>query len=76
MLDIHRLRKVARLTQRELALRARISPVRVSLAECQYVRLSAKEEAAIRKAIAEAADSHAARIRNALAGADVVGGDQ
>ena len=56
-MDIRELRKAARITQWELASRTGISRMRLSLAECGYVALTATELAAIQTttlAIAEA----------------------
>jgi hypothetical protein len=64
-MDIRELRRMARLTQIELAHLTGINRVKLSFAECHYVTLTAQEEASIRKAITEAVDSHALRVRDA-----------
>ena len=67
MIDIRQLRKAARLTQIELAQQTGISRVRLSLAECDYVKLSHKELDLIQKVIAREPRRRQARIR-AIAG--------
>jgi transcriptional regulator with XRE-family HTH domain len=64
--DLRAIRRTARLTQLEVSRRTGIDRAKLSFAECGYVELSSDEQAAIRKAIAEAADNHAAQVRRAL----------
>jgi DNA-binding XRE family transcriptional regulator len=64
-MDIRELRRMARLTQIELAHLTGINRVKLSFAECHYVTLTAQEESSIREAIAEAVESQALRVRNA-----------
>jgi transcriptional regulator with XRE-family HTH domain len=64
---LRQLRKIARLTQIELSQRTGIDRTRLSFLECGYLSLTKEEESLIRKAIVEAAESHALRVRDALA---------
>jgi transcriptional regulator with XRE-family HTH domain len=64
---LRQLRKIARLTQIELSQRTGIDRTRLSFLECGYLSLTKEEESLIRKAITEATESHAARVRDALA---------
>jgi len=66
-IDLRPLRRIARLTQLELSQRTGIDRTRLSFAECGYISLSADEQTAIMRAVAEAAETHAASVRTALA---------
>jgi len=65
-MDVRKLRKTARLTQIELAQQTRISRVRLSFAECGYLKLTQKELTLIQKVIARELGRRAARIRAAV----------
>ncbi len=65
-MNIREVRRVARLTQIELAQLANINRVRLSFAECHYLSLTAEEEASICKAISEATERNAALVRRVL----------
>jgi len=56
-MDIRQLRKTARITQWELADRTGISRMRLSLAECGYVSLTAAELAAVESATVSTAEA-------------------
>jgi len=66
-MDLRRARQIARLTQLELSQRTGIDRAKLGLAECVYICLSEDEQAAIRRAVAEAAETHAASVRTSLA---------
>lgn len=65
-MNLRALRRTARLTQLELSQRTGIDRAKLSFAECGYVQLNPDEAAAIKRAITEAAESHTARVREAL----------
>lgn len=65
-MNIRELRRMARLSQVEVAALTGICRVRLSFAECNYMTLKPEEESAIRKAIAEAVELNAASVRQAL----------
>jgi transcriptional regulator with XRE-family HTH domain len=54
-MDVRQLRRAARMTQYELADRTGISRMRLSLAECGYVSLTAAELSAIESATVSSA---------------------
>jgi len=63
MKGLRRLRQAARLTQVELAHRARIDRTRLSLAENGYVHLVADERARIRKTLLSLAEANMLTLR-------------
>ncbi len=61
-MDIRQLRKTARLSQFELSQRTGISRIRLSHAECAYLRLRPDEESAIRRTIREIAQERVVQL--------------
>jgi transcriptional regulator with XRE-family HTH domain len=68
--NLKKLRKLAAMTQFELAQRCGVSRMRLSLAECEQIDLNAEELAAICKTLFEAIENRAIQIRYALTSAD------
>jgi transcriptional regulator with XRE-family HTH domain len=66
-MELKELRKMADLTQFQLAQRCGVSRMRLSLAECGQLDLDPREDAAVRKVLREAIEHRAAQIRCALA---------
>ena len=66
-MEIKELRKAARVSQVEIAVKAGIHRARLSAAECGYIQLTPSEEHKIRHAITEAANRQVESVRNALA---------
>ena len=70
MKDLRELRRMANLTQFELAQRCSVSRMRLSQAECGQLALEADEEASVRKILLRRIEDQAARIRNVLSRAE------
>jgi len=66
MKALRRLRERAGLTQFVVAQKSGVTRMRLSLAESGQLRLTAEEEAAVREAIREGIEKHAARLRRLL----------
>jgi transcriptional regulator with XRE-family HTH domain len=66
MKKLRQLRKMARASQAELALRTGINRTRLSFAENGYLELTAEEQAKIRKVIAKTAETNAVNVRTAV----------
>jgi len=71
-MDLRQLRKMAGLTQWELAQRCGVSRMRLSLAECGQVELSAEEEADVRGVLLEVIKARAAQLRGVLSDKAVI----
>jgi transcriptional regulator with XRE-family HTH domain len=65
-MDLHRVRREARMSQTELAVRAGISRPRLSAAENGYIRLTEAELMRVRTVVAAEPQRRATRIRQAL----------
>ena len=65
-MNIRELRRMAGLTQWQLAQRCGVSRMRVSLAECGQVELRQDEESAVRALLLEAIKTCASKIRSVL----------
>jgi transcriptional regulator with XRE-family HTH domain len=65
-MDLKELRKMAGLTQWELAQRCGVSRMRLSLAECEQVELRPEETIATRKILLERIESRAAQLKGVL----------
>lgn len=63
---LRRLRERAGLTQFIVARKSGVTRMRLSLAESGQLRLTGEEEAAVRKAIRQGIEEHAARLRHLL----------
>ena len=68
-IGMKKLRKMAGLTQFQLAQRCGISRMRLSLAECEQVELTSEELAAIRNCLFVAIENRAVQIRQMLSSA-------
>ncbi len=68
MRALRRLREKAGITQFTVARKSGVTRMRLSLAESGQVRLTAEEEAAVREAIRQGIEEHAARLRHLLVG--------
>jgi len=73
-MDLKELRRMADLTQWELAQRCGVSRMRLSLAECGQVELRPEEIIATREVLLERIESRAAQIKGVLSGKEVVAG--
>ncbi len=71
-MDTKTLRKMANLTQFELAQRCGVSRMRLSLAECGQLELRPEEEVAVRRMLVGAIKSRAAQLTNVLSGTEAV----
>jgi len=67
-MDVKELRKMADLTQFELAQQCGISRMKLSLVECQQIELSPEEEAEVRSVLFAAIKTRAAKIQGLLSG--------
>lgn len=67
-MDLRQLRRMADLTQWQLAQRCGVSRMRLSLAECGQVELRKEEELVIRGVLLEVIESRAEQLRTALSG--------
>ena len=65
-MNLKELRKMAGLTQWQLAQRCGVSRMRMSLAECGQVELREDEESAVRAVLLEAIKGRASKIRSVL----------
>jgi len=70
-MDLRQLRRMADLTQFDLARRSGVSRMRLSLAECGQVKLQTKEELSVRKVLLEQIESRADRLNQVLTGCAV-----
>ena len=68
MVDVHKMRRAARMSQVELARRTRISRPRLSAAENGYLELTQNELRAIQSVITEEPARRASKIREATDG--------
>jgi len=69
-MNIKKLRKMAVLTQFQLAKKCGVSRMRLSLAECEQIQLTEDELTAIRRTLLEAIENRAVQIRHTLTAAD------
>jgi transcriptional regulator with XRE-family HTH domain len=65
-MDLKELRRMADLTQFQLAQRCGVSRMRLSLAECEQLQLRADEESAVRKALLGVIEHRAAQLNGVL----------
>lgn len=65
-MDLKQLRKLAGLTQFELAQRCGVSRMRLSLAECGQVKLREDEQSAVRTVLIESIETRASQLRSVL----------
>jgi transcriptional regulator with XRE-family HTH domain len=65
-MDIKKLRKMADLTQFELARRCGVSRMRLSLVECGQLALHSEEELAVRRVLLTAIEDRSAQLRGAI----------
>ena len=65
-MDLKELRRMADLTQFELAQRCGVSRMRLSLAECGQLQLRQDEASAVRKVLLGVIESRAAQIKRVL----------
>jgi transcriptional regulator with XRE-family HTH domain len=71
-MNLKELRRMADLTQFQLARQSGVSRMRLSLAECQQLKLTAQEEGAVRKALLEVIESRAAQLNGVLSTREAV----
>lgn len=71
-MDIKTLRKMADLTQFELAQRCGVSRMRLSLVECGQYALHSEEERAVRRVLLMAIENRASQLKGALSGREAV----
>jgi len=71
-MDIKKLRKMADLTQFELAQRCGVSRMRLSLVECGQLELHSEEELAVRRVLLTAIEDRSAQLKSALSGREAV----
>jgi transcriptional regulator with XRE-family HTH domain len=71
-MDIKKLRKMADLTQFELAQRCGVSRMRLSLVECGQLELYSEEELAVRRVLLTAIEDRSAQLRSALSSREAV----
>jgi transcriptional regulator with XRE-family HTH domain len=69
-MSLRELRKLARLTQWELAHRCNVGRTRLSLAECDQLQLRPEEEARVRTVLVEVIKNRAAQISGVLSGSE------
>jgi transcriptional regulator with XRE-family HTH domain len=67
-MEIKELRRMADLTQFQLAQRCGISRMRLSLAECGQLELNANEDRAVRTTLMEIIGQRAAQLKGVLSG--------
>lgn len=65
-MDLKELRRMADLTQFQLAQRCGVSRMRLSLAECGQLQLNAIEDSAVRKTLLRVIEHRAAQLREVL----------
>lgn len=70
--DLRELRRMAGLTQCEVAKRTGVDRSKISLAEHQYAELRPEEHAAVRKVLLERIESMSAQISDVLSGRKAV----
>jgi transcriptional regulator with XRE-family HTH domain len=71
-MDIKKLRKMADLTQFELAQRCGVSRMRLSLVECGQLKLHSEEELAVRRVLLAASEDRSVQLKGALSGRETV----
>jgi DNA-binding XRE family transcriptional regulator len=69
-MNLKELRKMAGLTQWELAQRCGVSRMRLSLAECEQVDVHPEEETSVRGVLLEVIKNRAAQLRGVLSGSE------
>lgn len=72
-MNLKKLRKMADLTQFQLAQRCEVSRMRLSLAECEQLELRPDEDRAVRKVLLGVIESRAAQLNGVLSRPEVVG---
>lgn len=71
-MEIKELRRMADLTQFQLAQRCGVSRMRLSLAECGQLELNTNEDRAVRKTLLRVIEHRAAQLRGVLSGKEAV----
>jgi transcriptional regulator with XRE-family HTH domain len=71
-MDIKELRRMADLTQFQLAQRCGVSRMRLSLAECGHLELNAHENSAVRKTLLGVIEHRAVQLKGVLSGKEAV----
>lgn len=71
-MDLKELRRMADLTQFELAQRCGVSRMRLSLAECGQIELNANEDSAVRKTLLGVIEHRAAQLKGVLLGKEAM----
>jgi transcriptional regulator with XRE-family HTH domain len=71
-MNIKTLRKMADLTQFELAQRCGVSRMRLSLVECGQLELHSEEELAVRRVLLAAIEDRSVQLKGALSGRETV----
>jgi transcriptional regulator with XRE-family HTH domain len=71
-MDLKELRRMADLTQFQLAQRCGVSRMRLSLAECGQLELHANEESAVRQVLLGVIESRAAQLNGVLSRRETV----
>jgi transcriptional regulator with XRE-family HTH domain len=71
-MDLKELRRMADLTQFQLAQRCGVSRMRLSLAECGQLELNANEDSAVRKTLLGVIENRAAQLKRVLSGKEAV----
>jgi len=67
-MDLKELRRMADLTQFELAQRCGVSRMRLSLAECGQIELNANEDSAVRKTLMGVIEHRSTQLKGVLSG--------
>ncbi len=67
-MDLKKLRRMAELTQFQLAQRCGVSRMRLSLAECEQLQLRPDEDRAVRTVLLGVIESRAAQLKGVLSG--------
>jgi hypothetical protein len=76
MKQLRKIRREVRVPQKSIAKCTGIPLLKISFAECGYIRLTDAEQDAIRKAIFAAVESNAARVRQALGVVETAGANR
>jgi transcriptional regulator with XRE-family HTH domain len=71
-MDLKKLRRMADLTQFQLAQRCGVSRMRLSLAECGQLQLRPDEDRAVRNVLLRVIESRAAQLKGVLSGREAV----
>lgn len=71
-MNLRELRRMAGLTQWQLAQRCGVSRMRISLAECGQLELRQEEEAGVRSVLLDAIKGRESKIRSVLSGGESV----